>query len=130
MLDQEIKNELLSIIDKLAELDRKKLEIQKRAFEFTERISVIKSQIILDIALKRDNKDKTLYTTENIREAALIVALDNSEEYKKKKSELQVIRDSIQEIIIESTRLSYKRSLLMFEAGLGNIPIQDKSEVS
>jgi hypothetical protein len=118
MLSAESKSELLSIIDKLAELDKRKNEIREQEYDSRDRISVIRATNLVRVALSKDNKDKPLYPSEQVREAALTMALDKDTEYRTLREKLRMLENKLQEIMIDYTRLSNRKALLMFEAGL------------
>jgi chromosome segregation ATPase len=122
MLNAETKNELLSIIDQLAELEKQLNEIRQQEEEVQDQIDVIRAKYLVEIALARDNKDKPLYPNEQAREAALLVALDKDAKYQALRDKLRMLRNKLQEISIEHARLSNKKALLMLEAGLVSPP--------
>jgi len=82
MLSPDIKAELLEIIDKLAELEKRRNEIRQQESETRERISVIRAKNLVEIAVAKDSKEKPLYPSERVRDAALTVALDKDTEYR------------------------------------------------
>jgi len=127
MLSAELKTELLSIIDKLAELDKRRNEIREQEFQVRDRINVIRAKNLVEIAFAKDNKDKPLYPSEQVREAALIVALDKDSEYRTIREKLRMLENKLQEIVIEHVRLSDRKALLMFEAGLVKPPSPEAS---
>jgi hypothetical protein len=104
MLNAETKKELLTIIDEIAGLEKRRNEIRRQEFDLRDRISTIRAKNLVDIAVVKDNKEKPIYPNEQVREAALVVALDKDSE--------------LQDISIEHIRLSNRKALLMFEAGL------------
>ena len=118
MLTGETKTELLSIIDKLAELEKRKNEIKQQEYDVQDRINVIRAKSLVEIAFGRDIKEKPLYPSEQVREAALVVALDKDSEYRTLRDKLRLLENKSQEILIEHNRLSDRKALLMFEAGL------------
>jgi len=128
MLNAETKIELLSIIDQLAELERRRNEIRQQEYELRDRINVIRAKNLVEIALAKDSKDKPIYPSEQVREAALVVALDKDAEYRTLGDRLRTLESKLQEISIEHARLSDKKALLMFEAGLTSLtssPVSD-----
>ncbi len=118
MLTGETKTELLSIIDKLAELEKRENEIKQQEYDVQDRINVIRAKNLVEIAFGRDNKEKPLYPSEQVREAALVVALDKDSEYRTLRDKLRLLENKSQEILIEHNRLSDRKALSMFEAGL------------
>lgn len=122
MLTGETKTELLSIIDKLAELEKRENEIKQQEYDVQDRINVIRAKNLVEIAFGRDNKEKPLYPSEQVREAALVVALDKDSEYRTLRDKLRLLENKSQEILIEHNRLSDRKALSMFEAGLVATP--------
>ena len=118
MLSVEVKTELLTIIDKLAELERRRNEIKQHQHEIRDRINVIRAKNLVEIAFGRDEKGKPLYPSQQVRDAALVVVLDDDSEYRTLRDKLRIEDSKLQEIAIEHTRLSSRKMLLMFEAGL------------
>jgi len=118
MLSSESKSELLSIIDKLAELDKRRNEIREQEYDSRDRINVIRATNLVKVAFAKDNKDKPLYPSEQVREAALTMTLDKDTEYRTLREKLRMLENKLQEILIEHTRLSNRKALLMFEAGM------------
>ena len=129
MLSHETKTELLAIIDKLAELEKRKNEIRQQEYEVRDRINVIRAKNLVEIAFARDDREKPLYPSEQVREAALVVALDKDAEYRTLRDKLRMLEDKLQEILIEHSRLSDRKALLMFEAGLTSPSIAQTAPV-
>ena len=125
MLSAEVKAELLTLIDQLAELERRRNEIRQQEYEVRDRINVIRAKNLVEIAFARDNKDKPVYPSEQVREAALVVALEKDSEYRTLRDKLRMLESKLQEISIEHIRLSNKQALLMFEAGLVSPPASE-----
>lgn len=125
MLNAETKNELLSIIDRLAELEKRRNEIRQQEYEVRDRMNVIRAKNLVEIAFARDNKEKPIYPSEQVREAALVVALDKDSEYRTLRDKLRMLESKLQEISIEHFRLSDKKALLMFDAGLVSPPASE-----
>src|SRR5512140_2311620 len=122
MLDSQIKNELLDMIDRLAELDKQRCEIRQKELASRDRLSLLRAKKLIEIAFARDDKDKPLYTNEGVREAALILFLDKEPEYTALRDETRRLEAKLQELSIEHQRLYDHKALLMFEAGLANVP--------
>jgi hypothetical protein len=118
MLSPDIKAELLEIIDKLAELEKRTNEIRQQESETRERISVIRAKNLVEIAVAKDSKEKSLYPSERVRDAALTVALDKDTEYRTLRENFKILENKLQEIYIEQGRLSDRKALLMLDAGL------------
>jgi hypothetical protein len=118
MLNAETKKELLTIIDEIAGLEKRRNEIRRQEFDLRDRISTIRAKNLVDIAVVKDNKEKPIYPNEQVREAALVVALDKDSEFKTLRDKLRTLENTLQDISIEHIRLSNRKALLMFEAGL------------
>lgn len=118
VLGSEIKAELLTIIDRMADLDNRRNEVKEQEQQVRERINVIRAKNLVEIAFARDNKEKSLYPSEGVREAALTVALDRDAEYQSLRERLRTLDRDLQEILVERERLSNRKTLLMFEAGI------------
>jgi hypothetical protein len=129
MLNTETKIELLSIIDKLAEMEKRRNEIRQQIYEVRDRMSAIRAKNLVEIALARDRKDKPIYPTEHVREAALVLALDKDAEYRTLRDKSRMLESKLQEISIEHARLSSKKALLMFEAGFGTPPASEPTSL-
>lgn len=127
MLSAELKSELLAIIDRLAELQRQNNEIRRQELEIQDRMAVIQAKDLVAIAFAKDKQDKPLYSNEKIRDAALVAALDEDAEYRSLQGQVRSMEEKRQEVSIEATRLSDRKSLLMFEAGLMPPPAQESS---
>ena len=104
--------------DKFAELEKRENEIKQQEYDVQDRINVIRAKNLVEIAFGRDNKEKPLYPSEQVREAALVVALDKDSEYRTLRDKLRLLENKSQEILIEHNRLSDRKALSMFEAGL------------
>ena len=127
MLSAETKTELFTIIDKLAELERRRNEIKQHQYEVRDRINVIRAKNLVEISFGKDDKNKPLYPSQQVRDAALVVVLDDDAEYLTLRDKLRMEDSKLQEISIEHARLSNRKTLLMFEAGLNSSPEQTPS---
>ncbi len=120
MLNSEIKTELLDMIDKLAGLEKERNEIKQKELLARDRLNLIRAKKLIEIAFAKDDKDRPLYSNEQVREAALILFLDKEPEYCSMRNEVRLLDARLQEISIEHQRLYDRKALLMFEAGLAN----------
>ncbi len=120
MLSSETKAELLTMIDKLAELEKERNTIRQKELLARDKSNLIRAKKLIEIAFARDDKDKPLYSNEGVREAALILFLEKEPEYCSLREELRTLEAKLQEISIEHQRLYDHKALLMFEAGLAN----------
>jgi len=122
MLSAEIKTELLTIIDKLAKLERRRHEIQQQGNKVRDRINVINAKNLVEISFGRDDRNKPLYPSQQVRDAALVVVLEEDAEYLTLRDKLRMQDDKLKKISIKHIRLSNRKTLLMFEAGLDAQP--------
>lgn len=118
MLSVESKTELSLIIDNIAELEKRRNEIREQEYQIRDRMAVIRAKNLVEIAFAKDNKEKPLYPSEHVREAALTVALDKDSEYRTLREKLRMLENKLQEISIEYERLSNRKALLLIDSGL------------
>ncbi len=118
MLTAETKKELLAIIDNIAELEKMRNELKQQEYDVRDRINFIRAKDLVQIAVGKDNKDRLIYPSEGVREAALVIALDQNSEYRTLRDKLRLLENKLQEITIEHRRLSDRKALLMLEAGI------------
>jgi hypothetical protein len=122
MLSNETKTELLDLIDKLAGLEKERNEIKQKEMLARDKLNLIRAKKLIEIAFAKDNKDRPMYSNEQVREAALILFLDKEPEYSSRRDEVRLLEARLQEISIEHQRLYDHKALLMFETGLANPP--------
>lgn len=120
MLEPQTKTELLSMIDKLAELEKERNQIKQKELLVRDKVNLIRAKKLIEIAFARDDKDRPLYSNEGVREAAQILFLEKEPEYCSLRDELRQLEAGLQEISIEHQRLYDHKALLMFEAGLAS----------
>ncbi len=118
MLTAETKKELLAIIDSIAELEKRRNELKQQEFDVRDRINFIRAKDLVQIAVGKDSKDRLIYPSEQVREAALVIALDQNSEYRTLRDKLRLLENKLQEITIEHHRFSDRKALLMLEAGI------------
>ncbi len=118
MLTAETKKELLAIIDNIAELEKRRNELKQQEYDVRDRINFIRAKDLVQIAVGKDNKDRLIYPSEGVREAALVIALDQNSEYRTLRDKLRLLENKLQELTIEHRRLSDRKALLMLEAGI------------
>ena len=101
-------DKLSSIIDDIADLSQKRhqLQIERRAIQ--DKIILTSAKIKIDIGMVKDDKGKSVYSNQRLRDA----------EHTVRRAEIQRIDDEIQSIIIEQTRLEGHKMLLMLELGI------------
>ena len=129
MLSLETKTELLTIIDKLAGLEKERNEIKQKSLSSRDKIDLIRAKKLVEIAFAKDDKEKPLYSNEPVREAALILFLDKEPDYRTLRDELRTLENQLQEISIEHVRLSNRKALLMLEAGLANPAFPEQGQI-
>ena len=117
MLTAEIKKELLTIIDNIAELEKRRNELRQQEYDVRDRINFIRAKDLVQIAVGKDSKERLIYPSEQVREAALVIALDQNSEYRTLRDKLRLLENKLQEITIEHRRLFDRKALLMLEAG-------------
>lgn len=124
-MTEEAKKGFLEITDQLADLEKKRHEIQRERGMTSERVSVIRAELMIDIAKARDEKGKPIYSNENLRRAALTLQLEENEEYQRLKERLRDLDDELATLAIEHSRLEARRGLLALEMGLIRPPSPD-----
>ncbi len=118
MLNAQTKTELLDLIDKLASLERERNEIRQKELLARDKLNLMRARKLIEITFAKDDRDRPLYSNEQVREAALTLFLDKEPEYHSLRDELRQLEARQQEISIEHQRLYDHKALLMFEAGL------------
>ncbi len=121
-MTEEVRKELLEMIDTITDLARKSHEIRKEEMKIRDRTSVIRAKLLIDIATAKDEKGKPVYSNQHLREAALTLGLDENEEYQRLKERLRELGDEDRVLAIEHRRLLDRRTLLMIEMGLESPP--------
>ena len=111
-------DKLSSIIDDIADLSQKRhqLQIERRAIQ--DKIILTSAKIKIDIGMVKDDKGKSVYSNQRLRDAEHTVRLSDDPEFQSQRAEIQRIDDEIQSIIIEQTRLEGHKMLLMLELGI------------
>ncbi len=122
MLTPESKTELLDLIDTLANLEKERTRLRQQELGSRDRLSLLRAKKLIEITFARDDKDKPLYSNESVREAALLIFLDKEPEYCTLKDEVRQLGMKYQELSIEHQRLSDRKTLLLFAAGLTTSP--------
>jgi phosphoglycerate-specific signal transduction histidine kinase len=115
---EEAKKEFLEITDRLAELEKKRHELRRERRMTSDRVSVIRAELMIDIAKARDEKGKPIYSNENLRRAALTLRMEENEEYQGLKERQRDLDDELATLAIEHNRLEARRGLLALEMGL------------
>ncbi len=118
MLTVETKKELLAIIDNIAELEKRKNEIKQQEYDVRDRLNFIRAKDLVQIAVGKDSKERLIYPSEQVREAALVIALDQNSEYRTLRDKLRLLENKLQEITVEHHRMTDRKALLMLEAGI------------
>jgi phosphoglycerate-specific signal transduction histidine kinase len=115
---EEAKKEFLEITDRLAELEQKRHELRRERRATSDRVSVIRAELMIDIAKARDEKGKPIYSNENLRRAALTLRMEENEECQGLKERQRDLDDELATLAIEHNRLEARRGLLALEMGL------------
>lgn len=117
-MTEEAKKEFLEITDRLAELEKKRHGIRRERRMTSDRVSVIRAELMIDIAKARDAKGKPIYSNEDLRRSALTLRLEKNQEYQRLKERLGDLDDELATLAIEHNRLQARRGLLAVEMGL------------
>ena len=112
-MDEESKKELLAIVDQIADLDKKISEIGKQRRKIWNRTSVIRAQLIVDIATAKDERGKTIYSNEKLREAALTLKLEENEKYQELTGKGWELDTEESTLATEHNRLVGRKEILM-----------------
>ena len=111
------RKEYLALLDQIAELERKKLKLEKEQETVRDRQRIIHSELLLEINMAKDEKGKPIYSNEHLRRAALHLKLEEHEEYLELRKKSRLIEHERREIYIEYNNLIDRKQLLMFELG-------------
>lgn len=126
-MTEETRRELSEIIDRIADLARKRHEIGKERDKIMDRTSVIRAKLVIDIATAEDDRGKRIYSNEQLRQAALTLRLNEHEEYRRLKEKLRELDYEAKALAIEHNRLEDRKMLLALEMGLISPPPSDSA---
>ncbi len=121
----ESKNEILELIDTVSELEKKQNEMRRREFETRDRLNVIRSRHLVEIAQAKDENGKLTFPNERVRQAALTLALDEDPEYQSLVIKLRAMQNELEQVVIEISRLSARKTFLMLASGVLKPPSSD-----
>lgn len=112
------RNNYLALIEQIAELQRRKLALQKKQKKLQDRIRKIHAELLLEIGTTKDEKGKLLYPNEHLRGAALILRLDDHQDFLALLEKRRSLDHEISEITIEHNKLVDRKNLFMAELGI------------
>jgi hypothetical protein len=112
------RNNYLALIEQIAELQRRKLALQKKQKKLQDRIRKIHAELLLEIGTKKDEKGKLVYSNEHLRGAALILRLDEHQDFLDLLEKRRSLDHEISEIAIEHNKLVDRKNLFMAELGI------------
>lgn len=110
--------DLLQLVDQIADLDRKRRHLSKQVFEIRDKMNPIVSRIELDVAMATDDKGKRIYSNQGMRRAERTLRLENHQEYQWLKRKLRDLQNEEDMVGIEYNRLVQRRQILMLAIGL------------
>ena len=128
-MNEELKKQLLEIVDQIADLDKKMHEIARKKRKIWDRTSVIRAQLVIDIAKAKDEKDKPMYSNSKLREAALTLRLKDDEGYQGLLERLRELDEEQEPLVIEHNRLVDQKTILMMEMGFQSPPSSDNERI-
>ena len=126
-MNREIKKELSELIDNITDLSKKRQTIHKEQQQIRDKINIIRAKLIIDIGTAKDDRGKPVYSNEQLRNAALILRLDENGEYQQLKERLRELNNEDQELVIDYNRLVDRRLLLLVEVGVVNPSSSDNA---
>ena len=118
---------MLEIVDQIANLKKKMHEIAQKRRKIWDRTSVIRAQLIIDIAKAKDEKDKPIYSNSKLREAALTLRLKDDEGYQGLLERSRELDEEQEALVIEHNRLVDQKAILMMEMGF-QAPLSSDNE--
>ncbi len=121
-MPEETRKKLLKLIDQVADIERKRLDIRRERESIFERTRVIRAQLVLDIASARDDRGRPRYPNEQTREAALTLKLAEHEEWRRLSDRLRKLYEEDDLLAIEHNRLADRKAVSMMEMGLAASP--------
>ncbi len=117
--------EYLALLGRIAELQRRKLALEKDQQKLRDRMRRIHAQLVLDIGTAKDEKGKSIYSNEQLRDAALTLKLEQHDEYRESREQNRVLDHDVRGIVIDYNTLVDQKYLLMIELG---IPVESENE--
>jgi hypothetical protein len=117
-MDRESKEQLLDIIDTIAGLEDKIVEVERERRRVVARLEVIRARVTLDVGRARDDGARLLYTNEHSRHAAVILRLDENGDYQSLRERSWQLEDQSRGLAIERDKLLDRRLILMVELGI------------
>jgi len=117
-MTEEARQELYDIADRIAELEKQQHRIARDRREMTDRATVIRARLILEIAASsQSGGDTQVYQNAQVVEAVLTLKLSEHEEYQRIKNDLWELDDAERTLAIEHQRLVDRRTVRLLEMG-------------
>jgi hypothetical protein len=113
-------SEYMALLDQIAELQRRKLSVEKQKQKLRDRIHIIRAKLTIEIGTAKDNKGKPVYSNESLRDAALTLKLEEHSEYSTLRDQLRRHDGEVSDIVIEYNKLVDQKYLLMTELGISS----------
>lgn len=114
-MSRDVREELLQIVDAIAQFDTQIHEIRRQKDKIRDRIQMIRSELVMDIGTAKDEKGKRIYSNEKLREAALTLRLAEHEEFQELRGRLRGLDEEERGLFIEYNRLVGRREVLMLD---------------
>ena len=109
----EEKAKIQDIIERIADLKRKRVGLRQGRREHEDRIVVIQARTRASVVTATDAKGRARYTNEQTRQAALALKLQEDEDYQQFQKKMRESEDEEALLAIEIERLESTRRLLM-----------------
>lgn len=118
MTKKQLKNKLAELLRRQRELEKRLRAIREKSDAIIKEIALISAKHTVAIGTMKDEKGKPLYPTQEIRRAALTVALAEDEEHQALKAKLQELLSGVDILEEQLHDLESERELRLLEAGL------------
>jgi hypothetical protein len=116
---EETKEELLNLIDQMADIDKKSREVGRKLGEIREETRLIRARLLVNVTQEKDERGKPIYSNDKLREAAVTVRLAEHDEYQALHEKEKVLRYEHDDLLIELRRLSARKELLTADQDRG-----------
>jgi hypothetical protein len=117
-MDDETRQELLDIENALERLAQNEDAVFRKIRPLTDEMELIRAKALLEIAQAKDETGrKPLYPNQKVRDAALTVRLHEDPQYQALLEQRRPLNSEIEEIRIERTKLSHRKSILSMGRG-------------
>lgn len=121
-MTEDIKKEVYEMTDRIATLSRKRQNARNQQKQISDRVSLIRARLVVEIATARDHRGKPTYSNQQLRNAVLTLRLHENQEYQGLAKRLSELDDLDKTLSIELKRLSDRRALRMLDIGWENVP--------